>query len=40
MLSPEQELGLERLYGSFELDWWKENVEDLAQLGLAVDGRM
>lgn len=37
MLSPEQELGLERLYGSFELDWWKENVEDLAQLGLAVD---
>lgn len=38
MLSPEQRQGLERLYGSFELDWWKENVDDLAQLAPAVAG--
>ena len=37
VLSPEQRQGLERLYGSFELTWWKANVEDLALLAPAVN---
>ena len=37
VLSDDQRAGLERLCGgSFELIWWKENVEDMTQLAPAV----
>lgn len=37
VLSNDQRSGLERLIGgSFELIWWKENVEDMAELAPAV----
>ena len=36
VMSAEQRGSLERLYGGFELMWWRENVEDMGALAPAV----